>query len=154
MTPLPPCGLYKTTLALGSAVPAGKLVYFHNHGEPGPGIYLPSAWVMNRASFHGSGTVLSDPAWASSLSPLLSEGFYRVSAPFVCCEKRCRTFEAELLVQLGYDGNGTPLLFVPEWKANGFSIPERGSVVAPECLKSLVPVKVPGLAAGEERTVH
>jgi hypothetical protein len=37
---LPPCGLYRTTLTLDH-VPAGRLVFFHNHGIRGR-IYLPS----------------------------------------------------------------------------------------------------------------
>ena len=49
MADLPPCGIYRTDLALGDEVPAGRLVYFHDHGDPGPGIYLPRDWVANRA---------------------------------------------------------------------------------------------------------
>lgn len=36
-----PCGLYRTTRPIPDAVPAGVLVYYHNHGDPGPGVYLP-----------------------------------------------------------------------------------------------------------------
>ena len=43
-TPLPPCGLYRTTGPVGS-IPEGRLIYFHNHGEPGPGLYLPASWT-------------------------------------------------------------------------------------------------------------
>jgi hypothetical protein len=38
MADLPPCGIYRTSQPLGDHVPAGQLVFFHNHGDPGPGI--------------------------------------------------------------------------------------------------------------------
>lgn len=99
---MPRCGLYKTTGAIG-AVPAGRLVYFHNHGDPGPGLYLPERWAGNRAQFARSGVVLDDPGAVRFLSPLPTEGFYCVAEPFYCCEQRCRHFETDTLVQLGYD---------------------------------------------------
>src|SRR6185436_5605612 len=101
---LPPCGLYRTKKQLGDAVPAGRLVYFHNHGDPGPGVYLPSGWSANRARWHDRGTPIPDPVWAETLQPLAPEGLYRVRETFTCCEKNCRSFEPELLVQLGYNG--------------------------------------------------
>ena len=121
---LPACGLYRT-LAPVSGVPAGRLVFFHNHGEPGPGIYLPTGWVANRAQFE-SGRTLDDPSHAALLEPLPEQGLYRVVSEFHCCEKLCRHFEAELLVQLGYDGAARPLLFVPEWVEGTLAFPERG----------------------------
>ena len=51
---LPPCGLYATRATIGS-IPPGRLVYFHNHGNPGPGIYLPASWKGNRARFEARG---------------------------------------------------------------------------------------------------
>ena len=42
-TELPPCGLYRTVKPIGS-IEAGRLVYFHNHGDPGPGLYFPESW--------------------------------------------------------------------------------------------------------------
>lgn len=139
--PLPPCGLYATTRAL-DAVPAGRLVYFHNHGDPGPGIYLPSGWSGNRASWHGRGTTVVDPAWADTLKPLPAEGLYRVAQGFFCCERKCREFPAETLVQLGYDGEATPILFVPEWSAHGLGFPERGARLDGTQLGQLVPLRV------------
>lgn len=122
---LPPCGLYQTTEAIGP-VPAGRLVYFHNHGDPGPGIYLPTGWKLNRAIFSQQGVTLPGPALAKTLKPLLAEGFYRVGEPFTCCERNCRTYERDLLVQLGYDAMARPILFVPEISETGLVIPERG----------------------------
>ena len=143
MTVLPPCGLYRTRAALADQIPAGRLVYFHNHGEPGPGLYLPSGWKLNRASWQKQGVTLSSPEWAATnLEPLPAEGLYRVRETFACCPKRCRTFEADLLVQLGYDAQATPLLFVPEWTDSGLAIPETGAALDSDRLARLAPLKV------------
>lgn len=123
---LPPCGLYRTTGPIGS-IPAERLVFFHNHGDPGAGIYLPSGWKGNRVEIGTKGTLLGGPEDVRHLVPLPPEGFYRVSEAFHCCEKKCRLFEAEMLVQLGYDANGTAILFVPEIVDGMIAIPERGS---------------------------
>ncbi|HYI01391.1 hypothetical protein [Hyalangium sp.] len=142
MSSLPPCGLYRTRRALGTTIPEGRLVYFHNHGDPGPGLYLPSGWSVNRARWHAHGTPIPNPEWAEHLEPLHSEGLYRVREAFTCCDKRCRTFEEELLVQLGYNGTAEPILFVPEWTPTGLRFPTTGTVVAQGRLDLLVPLKV------------
>jgi hypothetical protein len=144
MSTLPPCGLYRTSQPLGDAVAAGRLVLFHNHGEPGPGVYLPSAWAKNKASFHAQGTPIPEPSWALGLEPLLPEGFYRVEEPFVCCEKGCVSYEPGMLVQLGYDGGARPLLFLPAFSASGLELPERGAAVDPKDLRRCSPLKVHG----------
>ncbi len=124
----PPCGLYRTSEAIGS-IPAGRLVFFHDHGDPGPGVYLPESWSQNRAKFASGGTTIQSEAQAASLQPLLAEGLYRVEESFTCCDKNCRTFEADTLVQLGYNGNAQPILFLPEWGPAGLSFPESGQRV-------------------------
>src|SRR5690606_13358116 len=93
------------------------------------GIYLPTAWKKNRAVFSEQGVTLPDPALASGLKPLLAEGLYRVEESFTCCDKNCRTFEQDQLVQLGYDGQARPILFVPQWQDEGLDLPERGQLV-------------------------
>lgn len=138
---LPPCGLYVTRAAIGS-VPEGRLVYFHNHGDPGPGVYLPSKWRGNRASFEARGHLLPTPEDVSRLQPLLREGFYRVTEAFHCCDKECRRFEAETLVQLGYDGTGRSIVFVPEWVDGQIALPERGTRVEQDRLSALAPLKI------------
>ena len=122
----PPCGLYRTTRALDD-IPAGRLVSFHNHGEPGPGVYLPKSWALNRVEWQPKGHVVPGPEWSATLAPLPSEGLYVVREAFHCCEKKCVHFHAQHLVQLGYDAEGTPILFVPEWTARGLGFPERGT---------------------------
>jgi len=142
MADLPPCGLYRTGAALGAHVPAGRLVYFHNHGDPGPGVYLPDGWTANRARWQEQGHTIPSPAWAASLEPLPAEGFYRVRERFACCARQCRTFEPELLVQLGYDGEAHPIVFVPEWTAHGLGLPETGTRVDQAQLSRLAPLTV------------
>jgi hypothetical protein len=126
MSELPPCGLYRTTVAIGE-VPAGHLVFFHNHGDPGPGVYVPTGWSGNRARFSDQGTTLPDPSVAATLEPLPAEGIYRVVSAFPCCEKNCRTFEPDMVVQLGYDAHAHAILFVPEWAPGAIAIPDRGT---------------------------
>lgn len=147
MSDLPACGLYRTTRPLES-VPAGALVYFHNHGEPGPGVYLPSGWAQNRARWHARGQTVQDPEWARSLHALPAEGLYRVRERFFCCERRCRAFEPEALVQLGYDAQATPILFVPAWGPQGLVFPDAGSKVDEPNLEKLVRLAVDALPSG------
>ncbi|MCA9670489.1 MAG: hypothetical protein KC503_33060 [Myxococcales bacterium] len=137
------CGLYRTTQPIGEDVPAGVLVYYHNHGDPGPGVYLPREWRNNRAQFHEEGITVPDESYADSLEPLLAEGLYRVVEPFYCCEKRCQYFEPELLVQLGYNGDAEAILFVPELIDGAIALPMEGILVDDERLVKLSALKVP-----------
>jgi hypothetical protein len=125
---LPPCGLYKTLTALGT-IPSGRLVFFHNHGDPGPGLYLPKGWKHNRVELTERGVTLEDPQWLHKLEALPPEGFYRVSETFHCCEKRCRAFAPETLVQLGYDGNAQAILFSPQYQNGTLTVPESGAAI-------------------------
>ncbi|MEM9196039.1 MAG: hypothetical protein AAGF12_43135 [Myxococcota bacterium] len=138
---LPPCGLYVTTGSIAS-VPAGRLVYFHNHGNPGPGVYLPESWTGNRARFQARGTTLPDNSAAKLLSPLAAEGFYRVREAFFCCGKKCRHFEVDDLVQLGYDGSATPILFTPQLRETGIDLPDQGIRIDLDRIDKLVRLRL------------
>jgi hypothetical protein len=138
---LPDCGLYKTTKPIGQ-IEAGRLVYFHNHGNPGPGVYLPAKWHQNRCTFSESGTTVSADFDPSSLQELPVEGFYRVTHEFYCCEKQCTKFETDVFVQLGYNGSAAPILFTPELTSNGIKLPERGSVIDEHNMKNLVLLRI------------
>ena len=137
----PPCGLYRTTQALGD-VPAGRLVFFHNHGDPGPGVYLPKSWSFNRAQWHERGTTAPSAEWTATLQPLPSEGLYSVRAAFYCCDQRCLRFDAGQLVQLGFDAEGGAILFVPEWTPEGLTCPERGTKLELDRVEQLTLLKV------------
>ncbi|MDD9943728.1 MAG: hypothetical protein OXU20_21985 [Myxococcales bacterium] len=141
-TQLPPCGLYRTTAAIG-AIPSETLVYFHNHGDPGPGLYLPAGWHNNRAKISERGNTLPSPEAIAHLEPLPPEGFYRVAEPFHCCEKQCRRFEPETLVQLGYNGRGQALLFSPELIDGMLAVPERGTAIDHQHLARIRQLRVP-----------
>ena len=138
---LPPCGLYRTMLEIAS-VPAGRLVYFHNHGDPGAGVYFPERWVNNRAHFAPRGTTMPTDWDGSGLHPLPREGFYRVTKAFYCCAKQCVQFEPEALVQLGYNGAGQAIVFHPELQSGAMTIPDRGSLVDDVGLENLVALQV------------
>lgn len=139
---LPPCGLYRTTAAIAS-IPSERLVFFHNHGDPGPGLYLPSGWQGNRAQIGDKGTLLPTPEDVRHLLPLSPEGFYRVVTAFHCCPKRCRLFNPDAMVQLGYDERGTPILFVPEIIDGMLAIPEHGTRIDDAALDHIKQLQVP-----------
>lgn len=138
---LPPCGLYRTVREV-AGIPAQRLVYFHNHGTPGPGLYLPKTWTLNRAQWNETGHTLPDEASATALAPLPAEGLYAVEQTFFCCEQRCLEYPAGQLVQLGYDGGATPLLFIPELSARGLGFPERGNRLDAQHFGKLRPLRV------------
>jgi hypothetical protein len=150
-TDLPPCGLYRTVKAIGN-IEAGRLVYFHNHGDPGPGVYFPESWNANRAKFSQQGSVLPANFDPKALRPLPVEGFYRVKSEFYCCEKNCVKFEPDAFVQLGYNGAGKALVFIPELAGNAIDIPQRGTFVEDKELANLVLLRLaerqPGTGGG------
>ncbi len=140
-TDLPPCGLYRTVKPIGGAS-AGRLVYFHNHGNPGPGLYFPESWAHNRANFSKNGMTVPDDFDPRALHALPAEGFYRVKAAFFCCDKQCRKFEPDALVQLGYNGAGKALVFFPEFTGGVITVPDRGTFVDEAALVNLVRLKL------------
>jgi len=137
-----PCGLYRTNEALGDRVPANLLVYYHNHGDPGPGIYPVERWQNNKAQFRREGITVTEEEYVKSMTHLKDEGFYRVAKEFYCCEKKCRKFERDTLIQLGYNGDGAPIVFVPEWHPEGLLLPEKGNLVDDDVLGHIKPLKV------------
>jgi hypothetical protein len=74
--------------------------------------------------------------------PLPAEGFYRVTAPFHCCAKRCTRYEPEALVQLGYNGAGRALLFLPELAGGAITVPERGTLIDDAAFPHLTALKL------------
>lgn len=139
---LPPCGLYRTLAPVGS-IPTGRLVYFHNHGDPGPGLYLPTGWKHNRVEISERGTTLTDTSLVRYLEPLPPEGLYRVTQAFHCCERKCSAFEPEALVELGYNGEGQAIVFVPELVDGEVVIPQTGTAIEHSRLTSLKQLKLP-----------
>lgn len=146
---LPPCGLYRTVKPIGG-VEAGRLVYFHNHGDPGPGVYFPERWTHNRAKWSEKGVTVPPDFDPRALRGLPAEGFYRVKRAFHCCEKKCVEFEPDQMVQLGYNGAGKGLLFIPTLQRGAITTPERGTMIDDEALEHLALLKFPEAEARDD----
>ena len=144
---LPNCGLYKTTKPLPeheSDVPAGVLVYFHNHSDMGlPVAIAPEHNIMNRWHFHGAGIPFRGLSWADSLQKIPQEGFYML--------RKDLTFEGGswpkgTLVQLGYTRVGDPILFIGQVRAtlaeNDLWFSDKGVGITREQLPLLEPLQV------------
>ena len=128
--PLPPCGIYRTGLALEgkeAAVPADQLVYFHNHSTQGPPVVLlPEGNTHNRWRFQERGYLVDTPnaaAFVSALVPLPLEGCYVVTQALAVTD---RVLAPGTLVQIGYEPHGRPIVFPAAWEANGLSFPSKG----------------------------
>jgi hypothetical protein len=141
-TALPPCGLYRTTKPIGN-IPADRLVYFHNHGDPGAGVYFPERWTNNRAHFSPKGSTVPPDFDPTALMTLPAEGFYHFTETSFCCEKKCVKFEPDQLLQVGYNGNGRALVFVPEMVGSALEVPTRGTMLDDAQLGKLAPLRVP-----------
>ena len=151
-TDLPPCGLYRTIQPIGG-LEAGRLVYFHNHGNPGPGLYFPERWKHNRAHWSERGTTVPADFDPRALHALPAEGFYRVKTPFHCCEKQCVKFEPEQMVQLGYNGAGQGILFIPTLQGGAITTPERGTVINDEAFEHIAQLKFPEAEARDDLSI-
>jgi hypothetical protein len=88
------------------------------------------------------GMTVDDPELLRHLEPLPPEGFYRVIEAFHCCEQRCRAFEPEMLVVLGYNGSGQAILFAPELVDGLLAVPETGTAIDHARLQQLKQLKV------------
>ena len=146
---LPPCGLYRTTAPMpgrSEQVPAGRLVYMHNHSQQGPPlVLLPARNVHNRWIFHDRGYLVRDLAYLDTLRSLPAEGFY------VLVEHLHVTgavLPERSLVQLGYDLAGRPILFPARRVENTIVFPDRGFRFDHDAL--LARIEPAGFVVGEE----
>ena len=144
---LPNCGLYRTSKALPeheAEVPAGTLVYFHNHSESGlPVVIMPDHNIMNRWHFHGAGIPFRGLSWADSLVKLPSEGFYTLRKGL---DFEGGSWPKGTLVQLGYTKAGDPILFIAQQRAameeNDLWFSDRGVGISREQLSVLEALNV------------
>jgi hypothetical protein len=144
---LPDCGLFRTTKPLPeheTDVPAGILVYFHNHSDSGlPVVVVPEHNVHNRWHFHGAGVPFRGLSWADSLTKLPAEGFYmlRKALGFQGGE-----WPKGALVQLGYNRSGDPIVFIAQARAqlqeNDLFFSDSGIGITREQLVTLEPLSV------------
>lgn len=154
---LPDCGIFRTTQALPGheeEVPAGILVYFHNHSDSGlPQVVLPDHCAHNRWHFRGPGVVFRSLAWAASLQKIPAQGFYFLKEELVFDGG---SWPMHTLIQLGYTRRAEPILFIAQERAvlqeNDLFFSDRGVRVEPEALDILVPLvlhrEMPGDPAG------
>ena len=116
------CGLYRATKALSGQedkIPAGTLVYFHNHSSndgPLPSVIPPDHNIHNRWHFHGEGAIenIRNPSWVESLERMPEQAFYTL--------RRELTFDGGswpkgAIVQLGYTKTADPILFIARVRA-------------------------------------
>ena len=144
---LPPCGLYRTTRPLPeheTDIPAGLLVYFHNHSDSGlPVVIPPEHNVLNRWHFHGAGVPFRGLSYADSLERVLDEGFYMLRKGL---EFDGGSWPKGTLVQLGYTRNGDPILFIAQLRAdlqeNDLYFSDRGVGVNRQQLAILEKIEV------------
>jgi hypothetical protein len=142
---LPDCGIFRTTQALPGheeEVPAGALVYFHNHSDSGlPQVILPDHCLHNRWHFRGPGVVFRSLAWVASLHPLPAQGFYFLKEDLVFDGG---SWPRHTLVQLGYSRRAEPILFIAQERAslqeNDLFFSDKGVRIDPEVLDILVPL--------------
>lgn len=144
---LPDCGLYRTTKPLPGnegQVPAGVLVYFHNHSDSGlPVVIVPDHNIHNRWHFHGPPIEFRGLSWANTLQKVPPEGFFVL--------KKEISFEGgswprNALVQLGYTRNAEPILFLARVRSNlnenDLWFSDKGLKIKPEQLSLLDQVSV------------
>jgi hypothetical protein len=145
------CGLYRAPRALPGneeKVPAGSLVYFHNHSSnngPLPSVIPPDHNIHNRWHFHAEGAIenIRSPSWVESLEKLPDQRFYTL--------RRELTFEGGswprgTIVQLGYTRIAEPILFIATVRAslqeNDIFFSDRGVRVNRDQLSILEPAEI------------
>lgn len=117
------CGLYRATKALPGhedRVPAGTLVYFHNHSSnngPLPSVVPPDHNIHNRWHFHGEAAIenLRAPSWIDALEKMPEQGFYTLRRELKL--EGGGSWPRGAIVQLGYTQRADPILFVATVRA-------------------------------------
>ena len=133
-TNLTPCGIYRTTLPLEGkeeAVPAGRMVYFHNHSdqENKSMVLLPKEVKDNTWSFQDRGYLVESKSWPSTLVLLPKQGFYVVREEITTASGG--RMGAGMLVQLGYNNAGAAILFPGTYEpGNRIQFPDRGLLIS------------------------
>lgn len=148
---LPKCGLYRTSRAhpeRAEQIPAGRLVYFHNHSESGSPIVLPpKSNAVNKWTFDNRGFLVRDPSWPASLVALKAEGFYRMADPLRTRDGK--NIPEGQVIQLGYNGAGEPIAFFASYDAerNALVFPTKGTKLSERGYDRLVALTWGGAVA-------
>jgi hypothetical protein len=145
------CGLYRATKALPGnedKVPAGTLVYFHNHSAnngPLPSVIPPDHNIHNRWHFHAEGSIenIRSPSWVESLEKMPDQTFYtlRRELPF-----DGGSWPKGAIVQLGYNRTAEPILFIARVRTtlaeNDLFFSDKGVGIKREQLSILEPAVI------------
>jgi hypothetical protein len=145
------CGLYRATKALPgneAKVPAGTLVYFHNHSSNGgvlPSVIPPDHNVHNRWHFHQEGAIenIRSPSWVESLERMPDQSFYTLRQPLPFDGG---SWPKGAIVQLGYTSTAEPILFIGRVRAslaeNDLFFSDKGVGIKREQLSLLEPAPI------------
>jgi hypothetical protein len=145
------CGLYRAAKPLPGhedKVPAGALVYFHNHSannSPLPSVIPPDHNIHNRWHFHQETAIdnVRSPSWVDSLEKLPDQAFYTL--------RRELTFEGGswpkgAIVQLGYTSSADPILFIARVRSalneNDLFFSDKGVGIKRDQLNILEPAPI------------
>jgi hypothetical protein len=145
------CGLYRAVKALPGSedkIPAGALIYFHNHSansSPLPSVIPCDHNIQNRWHFHEETAInnVRSPSWVESLEKMPDQGFYTL--------RRELTFEGGSwpkgsIVQLGYTRTADPILFIarvrPALEENDLFFSDKGVGIQRDQLNILEPAVV------------
>jgi hypothetical protein len=120
--------------------PAGVLVYVGERANDGTRFVVRPGQNRNNRWYWGEPTTpLRSPTWARTLKKLPSEGFYNLPET-LDLEGGARWVE-NAIVQLGYNGEGKPILFVAERhessEDNVLKFSSRGVTIKDELLTRL-----------------
>jgi hypothetical protein len=145
------CGLYRAAKALPGyedRVPAGSLVYFHNHSAnngPLPSVIPPDHNIHNRWHFHQEGALdnIRSPSWVESLEKVPEQGFYTLRRELPLDNG---SWPKGSIVQLGYTKNADPILFIAQQRAvlqeNDLFFSDKGVGIKREQLSVLEPAAI------------
>jgi hypothetical protein len=155
---LPECGIYRTGIALAGqeeTLPAGTLVYFHNHSEKGPPlVQLPLDNTHNRWTFSEKGWLVEDTGFVEALVRLKPQGYYIISGQHIHVSRE-EILGEKTLVQLGYNRRGDSILFVGQFDGNTIQFPTQGyRFEAPSVQKMLSPAGFVVPKRTSTRTLH
>ena len=105
---------------------------------------LPKKNANNIWEFHENGFLITKPAWVRSLRPLKPEGFYLITERFETDTQRI-VLKGQI-VQLGYNGDATPLIFFPrrDRDQNALVFPTSGMKAPQRVYQALLSVSYRG----------
>lgn len=117
-------------------------------------VLLPDVNDNNHWSFKEKGFSVTDSEFIEGLEPLKAQGLYRVREHFH--PNADQVVNANALVQLGYNGEGDPIVFFPEALRgqNAIEFPESGMKIPAPIYELLEPIDTQGPHVPKQRHFH